>query len=213
MGIEPGLEPGVKAYDKLSKWLNTLQTHFKKEDNALYLPEYKLRTAKGNLRLEANFDLLIVREGSIEIWDWKTQGESTGDAGINERLRERRLRESLQSKVYLFVLREQLKRVIQKGNENPQIKMCYWQPEPAKTITEIEYSQELHENFTELLESRINTILEYDYNRFDKEMYKKSCRSCEFNWFCNNTKVDYKSVEGDIDFLDGLCWDDIDEII
>jgi len=52
-----------------------LESYFPKTDDALYLPEYKLRMAKGTLRLEANFDLLVIKKDGIEIWDWKTHGK------------------------------------------------------------------------------------------------------------------------------------------
>jgi len=51
-------------------------------------------------------------------------------------------------------------------------------------LAEINYSDEMHEQFGQALRSKIDGILHYDYEDFDKELYKKNCPYCEFNWFC-----------------------------
>lgn len=212
LGIDTGLTEEMEGYDELNRWMNALCSRFNKEDGLLYLPEYKLRMAKGTLRLEANFDLLIVNEDSIEIWDWKTHGRDRENNIRNESRESEKLKKSLQSMVYLFVLKEQSKRVTQKEIDCKKIRMCYWQPDPPKVLAEINYSDEIHESFKEALKSKIDNILGYDYEGFDKELYKKSCRYCEFNWFCNNERIDYKAMEEDEDFLDELDWENVEEL-
>ncbi|HOQ36736.1 MAG TPA: PD-(D/E)XK nuclease family protein [Acetivibrio sp.] len=212
LGIDAGLVEGTEGYDELKRWLDDLQSCFKKDDGALYYPEYKLRMAKGNMRLEANFDLLVIKDDSVEIWDWKTHRRNYAEKERNERLEGEKLKNSLQTKVYLFVLKEQLGRVVPKDLDCSKIKMYYWQPDPPKVLAEINYSTDMHETFGKDLQNEINMILGYDYNSFDKEMYKKNCRLCEFNWFCNNERMDYKAIEEDEDFLDELDWDSIEEL-
>lgn len=212
LGVDTGLTEGIEGFEELLRWMDNLQIHFPKTDGALYLPEYKLRTAKGVLRLEANFDLLIVRNDSIEIWDWKTHGGNKSNKVRNERLEGERLRGSLQSMVYLFVLKDQVERVIQKEIDCSNIRMLYWQPEPVRVLAEINYTDEMHEEFRQALTSRVDGILEYDYKSFDKKLYQKNCRYCEFNWFCNNERIDFEAVEEDEDFLDQLDWDSVEEL-
>jgi hypothetical protein len=90
--------------------------------------------------------------------------------------------------------------------------MCYWQPEPVKVLAQINYSDEMHASFKKTLVSKINNILGYDYSGFDKALYQESCKYCEFNWFCNNQRVDFNVMKEDEDFLDEFDWDDIEEL-
>lgn len=212
LGIDTGLTKGIEGYEELSKWMEALESYFPKTDDALYLPEYKLRMAKGTLRLEANFDLLVIKKDGIEIWDWKTHGKKNPDKAENERLKSERLKGSLQTMVYLFVLKEQAERVVQREVDCSNIRMFYWQPDPVRVLAEINYSDEMHEQFGQALRSKIDGILHYDYEDFDKELYKKNCPYCEFNWFCNNERVDFEAMEDDEDFLDQLDWDSIEEL-
>ncbi|ODM25957.1 hypothetical protein A7W90_06795 [Clostridium sp. Bc-iso-3] len=209
LGIDTGFTEGIEGYEELSRWIEALKTYFPKTDDALYLPEYKLRMAKETLRLEANFDLLVVKKGGIEIWDWKTPGKNKA---VDERLKGERLKGSLQSMVYLFVLKEQAERVVQREIDCSNIRMFYWQPEPVSVLAEISYTDEMHEEFRHTLKRKIDGILEYDYGSFDKKLYRKNCMYCEFNWFCNNERVDFEAVEEDEDFLDQLDWDSIEEL-
>ncbi|GAE87012.1 PD-(D/E)XK nuclease family protein [Acetivibrio straminisolvens] len=212
LGIDTGLTSGIEGYEELSKWLEALKSHFPKTDDALYLPEYKLRMAKGTLRLEANFDLVVIKNDGIEIWDWKTQGKSKSNKPWDDKQKGERLKGSLQTMVYLFVLKEQAQRVVQREIECSDIRMFYWHPDPARILAEINYSDEIHEQFGQALKSKIDGILQYDYESFDKELYKKNCLYCEFNWFCNNERVDFQAVEEDEDFLEELDWDSIEEL-
>lgn len=208
MGIDSGFDDLTEKSNELSDWVESLKSSFKPERGAKYLPEYKLRMVSGGLKLEANFDLLVLKEDSIEIWDWKTHSGSRNDSKLSEA---KRLLDSLQTIVYLFVLKEQSPLVAGSKTECEKISMHYWQPEPAGILAEIKYSRELHEKYREILHEKINRILEYDYTKFQKELFNKHCRYCEFNWFCNNERIDYKSLEEDSSFLDELEWDDIGE--
>jgi CRISPR/Cas system-associated exonuclease Cas4 (RecB family) len=206
MGIEPGRELTDKE-EELDSWVESLQRNFQRETGVRYLPEYKLRMVSENLRLEANFDLILYREGTLQIWDWKTHS----DPGRKSRNAEGKLTESLQTKVYLFVLKELCS--LAAGEEIPceRISMHYWQPRPPRTLAEIRYSPQMHEEYRGLLEAKIHTILNYDYTDFNRELYRSHCKFCEFNWFCNKEKVDFQAMEEDEDFLDELMWEDVEE--
>lgn len=207
MGIDTGLNEFAEEFAELNEWEKSLKFSFEKRPDALYLPEYKLRMAAGELKLEANFDLLVVREDSVEIWDWKTRSQGENKKAIDGK----RLKESLQTMVYMFVLKEQSLLICGKEVECERFSMHYWQPEPAGIITELQYSNSLHQRYRETLSQKIRNITEYDYSGFDKEDYKKHCKYCEFNWFCNNERVDFKAMEEEDDLLDALEWDSIEE--
>ncbi|WP_010251760.1 PD-(D/E)XK nuclease family protein [Acetivibrio cellulolyticus] len=210
LGVETGLSEKTEGFEELNSWMKSLESKFQKKETRKYLPEYKLRMAKGPLRLEANFDLLIVDGDKLEIWDWKTHGKENkpdrkGSKG-------NKYKKSLQSMVYLFVLKEQCEKITGKQVRAENISMFYWQPEPPEVLTDIRYSDEMHNTYREILQNKINGILEYDFSKFEKSLYEKNCKYCEFNWFCNNQRIDFNVIEEDEDFLDELEWESIEEL-
>ncbi|MCX7747545.1 MAG: PD-(D/E)XK nuclease family protein [Clostridia bacterium] len=207
-GTEPGMNEDTIEFAELNRWFIELKKAFPLETGTVYLPEYKIRMVTPGLKLEANFDLIIIKDGLVEIWDWKTHHK---DAVLRIKSQEIKLRESLQTIVYMFVLREQCKNVLKKSFTCDQIKMCYWQPEKPNLIAEIRYNEEMHETFRIQLTEKIKDVLNYDFNRFDKSLYMKHCKVCEFNWFCNNEKVNFEDIKEDERFLDDLDWDGIEE--
>lgn len=209
LGVDTGLSEKTEGFDELDSWMNSLEDKFKKEEGRKYLPEYKLRMAKGLLRLEANFDLLIV-DDKLEIWDWKTHGKESKQE--QRGVKANKYKKSLQTMVYLFVLKEQSERITGKQIKCENISMYYWQPDPPEVLTQIIYNDEMHNTYREVLQNKIRVILQYDFSTFDKALYEKNCKYCEFNWFCNNQRVDFNVIEEDEDFLDELEWESIEEL-
>ena len=81
--------------EKLKIWFERLKQTFPIKKEYRYLPEYKIRLSEGDERLEANYDLIIVKDNSIEIWDWKTR----------ELDRQVDYIDSIQTKVYIYLLK------------------------------------------------------------------------------------------------------------
>lgn len=208
MGIDKEPEESFKEYPELYHWLAELRKGFKMLPEYRYLPEYKLRMCSGIFKLEANFDLLIADNCRIEIWDWKTHGND----GKNSAKAAKRLMNSLQTMVYMFVLKEQSRLITGREIECENIAMNYWQPDPPGIVARINYSKSLHESFKSSLEKKIRKILEYDYTSFDKNLYVKSCPYCEFNWLCNNEKTDLSNLLEDDSIMDEFDWDSVEEL-
>lgn len=185
MGIDYGLNEDAKDFELLAIWVRNLESFFEIRPGALYLPEYALRTNSGGLRLEANFDLLVIEDGRLSIWDWKTHGIQTPEGFKN--LKDR-LEKSLQTMVYLYVLMEEANMLTEKAADWETITMKYWQPEHPHVIAEIGYDAKKHEGFRKHLQEAVNKVIGYDYSYFDKSLYAKQCKYCEFNWFCNGTR-------------------------
>lgn len=185
LGVERGLNENAKDFEILDGWMRSLESFFEIRPDAVYLPEYALRTDADGLRLEANFDLVVVKDGCLEIWDWKTHAEQTESGFKNLKTR---LEKSLQTMVYLFVLKERAGILAGKSTEANRISMKYWQPEPPHIIAEIYYDAKKHENFRKHLRQLVNKIAAYDYSNFDKALYAKQCKYCEFNWYCNRSR-------------------------
>jgi hypothetical protein len=180
MGIDTCIED-LGGSGILAKWLDNLINSFPITPDIRYLPEYKLRTVSGNMMLEANFDLLVVSKESVEIWDWKT-GESKCEG---EKTRNSiRLSQSIQTKVYMYMLKEQIQFIAGKNTEETKIAMHYWQPRSAAIVASIEYNTEMHNNFRKSLSLIIDKIYNYDYYLFDRTQYIKKCRYCEYKWAC-----------------------------
>ncbi|HEY9061177.1 MAG TPA: PD-(D/E)XK nuclease family protein [Pseudobacteroides sp.] len=190
---------------ELKRWVENLKNSFPINKDYVYLPEYKIRMADNIMRLEANYDLLLVKNGKIEIWDWKTHSLRPDPDKVQ---RNTSFLKKLQTIVYVFVLKEQSKLISGEDAQSHLISMNYWQPDPPGTIEKIVYSDERHRLFKEEIQSRVVRIMDFDYGEFDKENYIEHCKICEFNWFCNNKKVDFKAMEDDEDFLDSLRWED-----
>lgn len=208
LGVDDGLDGLEDKDEDLQRWLESLKRSFSIMPHYRYYPEYKIRMADSALRLEANYDLILVKGDTIEIWDWKTHSGNTGSLNTGNK---KRYGESLQTMVYMFVLKEQARLVMGREIDCESISMYYWQPEPPHIIDEIRYSGERHRRAGSLIKDKIERIAGYDYSGFDKTLYMKHCKCCEFNWFCNNEKIDFESIEEDEDFLESLEWECIEE--
>lgn len=206
MGIETGLD-NTEEFEGLSLWVENLKKFFKIQSNTSYYPEHKMRMVTDKLKIEANFDLVVSFNDSIEIWDFKTYGSK-----IDIVKEGRRLKQSLQTIVYLYVLKEQIHLICSKDIKFENIKMIYWQPQKPHILSTINYSEEDHKLNGIFLENKIKNILSYDYENFNKETYESHCKFCEFNWFCNNKNIGFSKEEINNDFMDELSWDDIVEV-
>ncbi|MDP4093650.1 MAG: PD-(D/E)XK nuclease family protein [Bacillota bacterium] len=188
-GIETNLKFEIDT--ELDRWLKSLKESFPLNKGVRYLPEHKARILEEDLRLEANFDLLLIKDGSIEIWDWKTHENKIKNP---TRLQEN-LKNSMQTMVYLYVLKEQAQTLYGRKQDNISVSMHYWQPETPHILAELEYNDELHrQNKRELLDL-IKKTNNFDYTAFEKDLYKKHCSFCEFNMFCNNERIDFSDIE------------------
>ncbi len=209
MMIDTGLDDDSEEFGELNDWLESLVKDFQIDNKKRYLPEYKLRMSKGDLKLEANFDLLIVEDNRIQIWDWKTHSSQTKEKRIKQI---NRLNQSLQTIVYLYVLGAQSHLIGGKEIPLENITMNYWQPQYPNHLTKIDYSEELHKTFERKLKKLIKEIHNFDYSTFDKNKYIKQCKFCEFNWFCNNEKVNFEEIVNQDNYIDELDLDEIEEI-
>ncbi len=171
----------------LLHWLSRLKESFPLNSKVIYLPEYKAYTSDSNLRLEATFDLLSFQSDRVEIWDWKTH-EAKHFAGKKTN----QYSDSLQTKVYLFILKECMD-YIYHGFAG-SISMNYWQPEIPHILGKIDYNDTMHKEFGEQLKEMACQIKEYKYSELDRAE-KKHCSVCEFNMLCHNENIDFTDIE------------------
>ena len=171
---------------KLHTWVENLKKTFELNKGYRYLPEYKLRLNNGTLRLEANYDLVIIKDDCLEIWDWKT---GTNAPGTEKRVRD--YGKTLQTMVYMYILREKAGIVYGARDMYKKLGMYYWNPDPPGIAAKIPYDDYRHKSFGDSLQKRVDSILNYDYSGFDRSGYIKSCRYCEYNFICYNSKAGF----------------------
>jgi len=176
LGI-PVFEESFKDNQILYNSYVNLKEHIKIEEQNRYLPEYTIRLSEGDVRLEANIDLLVIKpENTIEIWDFKTNADlKKGKKYLN----------SLQTRVYLYCVRKTLNNILGFSSNCAKIKMIYFNPENNVEIADVIYTEEMYKNDTVYITNLIEEVFNYDYNKFNRENYIKNCEYCEFNLFCN----------------------------
>lgn len=176
----PVYEEGFKDNEELYNAYENLKEMFPLKENEQYYPEYTIRFSDGDMRLEANIDLVLIKgDGKVEIWDWKT------NANINN---SKKYEKSLQTSVYMFALKKCSKDIFGTDFACEDINMAYFSPEQNCKIADIPYSDKFYKKDEEVLKSLIEKVYNYNYDMFDRESYSKQCKFCEFNTFCNNQK-------------------------
>lgn len=161
----------------------------------IYLPEYEVRyNLNGNIII-AKYDLLIIKEDSIEIWDWKTENKKIDYKNVESRM---------QTIVYMLLAKEVVTKLFNLSIEFKNIKMKYYQPEFDEEEITILYSEENYNQSRNKIISYIDTInyTKYDENqencKYELVKNKKHCIYCEFNKLCNNQDIDYSILEEEV---------------
>lgn len=177
IGIDPFIGKDTKDKDNLNKWYNNLiETIPMKEDNE-YLSEYTIKMQKNTIKLQANYDLIILKKDSIEIWDFKTE---------NRKPKVEDLKKRMQTKVYMYVLMENLN-LINKEINYDKLKMVYFNPQFENSKVEITYSLEEHTFNEESIKAIIDSINEYEFKgNYFEGLKKKACNYCEFYRLCES---------------------------
>lgn len=167
--------------EQLSSWMNRLKRTVPLEAGNRYLPEYEIRMAKGHLRLQAKYDLLLLKpEGTIEIWDWKTE---------EREITMKEAEKKIQTMVYLYVLAENAEPLLQRKPVDGNIKMIYWQPHIGKRL-EIYYNREKHLYNEKKINEILEKLEEYDFSNFLlSKGHGQNCSYCEFKNLCGSPAV------------------------
>jgi CRISPR/Cas system-associated exonuclease Cas4 (RecB family) len=174
--------------EELIKWTEALQSKMPLNRDYIYLPEYEVKMVKSHIKLQAKYDLIILKpRGQVGIWDWKTE---------NRKLSKKEMEKRFQTIVYMYVLKEICKEIFGIKIDAENIKMIFWQPQYEGETIEISYSLEKHDENEKFISKVIDNINQYDYHKdFNKELYVKQCGFCEFNYFCNNKRVNFNFLD------------------
>lgn len=177
---------GYIESDKFKKWIEKIKKLVPITDDNIYLPEYELRYCINGYRLQSKFDLIVIGNNSIEIYDWKTESRKIDYKNVESRM---------QTILYMFLAKEVISKLEGKNIESGNIKMKYYQPEFDNEAITISYSDEKHNSNRNKIINYLNMIQE---GNFEGNKNKKHCQYCEFNKLCNGQSVDYSILEEDI---------------
>ena len=189
---------GLNEYTnpKFKVWIDKIKNMFpmNKKNNKIYLPEYEVRfNLDGNI-ITAKYDLIIIDENSIEVWDWKTE---------NVKLEYIKVKDRIQTVVYMFLAKEAVCKIFNLNIDYNNIKMKYYQPQYDDIPIEIIYNERQHELNKSNIIRYIDMINNTNYEKNDNYKYElikndKYCSFCEFNKLCNRQDVVYSMLEEDI---------------
>ncbi|MBU3127714.1 PD-(D/E)XK nuclease family protein [Clostridium tagluense] len=164
---------------ELLHFTNSLREKFTILDENIYLPEYEIKMRKDNIRIQAKYDLIIIKPNNkIEIWDWKTENRKLDYKEVNKRM---------QAIVYMYILGERSLEIFDRDICLEDISMKFWQPQFKEDIITINYSESKHKINEEKIMQLTRRLDNYDFSLdFNIELYSKQCKYCEF---AGNTQV------------------------
>ena len=190
----PVFEDSFKENIGLYNAFCNLREYFPVNKEFKYYPEYTIRYSDGNVRIEANIDLIIEKGDKLEIWDWKTNAKADS----------KKYADSLQTEIYMYVLKKCSKSIF--GKEYSDIKMVYFSPERKEEIASITYSDEKYKKDEKSITKLIEKVYNFNWEKFDRKSYIKHCKFCEFRLFCESTNIETTNYE-----LGNLEWDSVEE--
>ena len=113
-GVELGVE---NSNEELIKWTKALQAKMPLNKDNIYLPEYEIKMVKNHIKLQAKYDLIIIKpEGKVEIWDWKTESRKLNRKEMDKRF---------QTIVYMYILKEKSNEILGINIDLENIKMFF----------------------------------------------------------------------------------------
>lgn len=170
-------------------WLDKIKRLIPIDNNKIYLPEYEVRYKLGDVNIQAKYDLIILDDNSISIWDWKTE---------NRRLDYKNVESRMQTIIYLLLATEVIPKLYNENLSYENINMNYYQPEYYNEPITIKYSEEKYIQSKKNVKDYIDVIKNTCYEDESNLKNDKHCKFCEFNKLCNNEDVNYEVGEDEI---------------
>ena len=183
LGINENTNPKfIRWIDKIKKLLPMCS----ETRHMMYLPEYEIRySIDGNI-ITAKYDLIIIKDNSIEIWDWKTENKKVDYKNAQNRI---------QTIVYMLLAKEVIPKLYNIDVDFKDISMKYYQPEFEDEPITISYTEEIHNSYKKRIIDYINMMKESKYLTSKNTNH---CKYCEFNKLCNGQDVNYSILEEEV---------------
>ena len=144
----------------------------------------------GNLLL-AKYDLIVINEDSLVIYDWKTSNKKTRKDWLLERI---------QTRLYRYILAEAGSDLCGEGSVTPdKVTMHYWFAPRLENPVTLPYSQDAYQSDREFIAQLINEIADRKETQFLRTEDINKCRFCVYRSHC-----DRGSQAGDIDAFENF---------
>ena len=183
LGINENTNPKfIKWIEKIKKLLPMCS----ESRHMMYLPEYEIRYSIDRNVITAKYDLIIIKDNAIEIWDWKTENKKVDYKNAQNRI---------QTIVYMLLAKEVIPKLYNIDVDFKNISMKYYQPEFEDEPITISYSEEIHNSYKKRIIDYINMMKESKYLTSKNTNH---CKYCEFNKLCNGQDVNYSILEEEV---------------
>mgnify|MGYP001116774433 CR=1 FL=1 len=160
-------------------------------------PEMTLSTKLGNHRLVAKYDLILVQDDNLIIFDWKTSRKQPRKAWLLDRV---------QTRLYRLILTQAGSSLTSMGKISPdQVSMNYWFTANPSTLVSLPYSEKAYRKDITFFEEIIKEILDRKEENFYRTSDLNKCRYCVYRSHCD------RGVEaGDLETFDSFGMDEED---
>jgi hypothetical protein len=178
-GITPeAITPSSDEIDLSRWWENFIRFFPTYSLSGSLLSEYTLGAPFNNFRLVAKFDLLAIEDhNKLTIMDWKTSLRRTSRV---------RLKERMQTRVYLFLLVLAGNTLISNTSMQPdQVELIYWFAEHPDKPEIFRYSREQYLADEEFLSDLLFRIQKIKPSGFQLTSDEKKCIYCRYRSLCN----------------------------
>lgn len=173
-------------------------------------PEMTLSTKLGENRLVAKYDLILIQDEKLLIFDWKTSRNPPKKTWLLDRV---------QTRLYRMILTQSGGSLSSKGNINPEdIIMNYWFTANPSILVSLPYSKKAFQEDVTFFREVIQEILDRKEENFYRTEDLKKCRYCVYRSHCDRgiEAGDLESFESfemdEEDFELDLDFDEIQEI-
>ena len=173
-------------------------------------PEMTLSTTLGENRLLAKYDLILVQDKKLLIFDWKTSGKVPKKVWLQDRV---------QTKLYQLILTQAGGSLSSITNIKPEdITMNYWFTDSPSSFVSLPYSEIAYQEDLIFFEKIIQEIQDRKEGNFFRTDDVRKCRYCVYRSHCDRgvEAGDLESFESfemdEEDFELDLDFDEIQEI-
>jgi CRISPR/Cas system-associated exonuclease Cas4 (RecB family) len=206
LGIpEDRLTPG--AGGNLAAWWKDFIENIPFDRESDLFPELMLVTELDGRRLVAKIDLLEVhKDGSVNIYDWKTSRKVPGRSHLQQRL---------QTTVYPYVLARSPQMIGLDQLPPGKIRMVYWYAVAPEKPVGFDYSQKQLEADGETLSKVIEEITGFETaDHFPLTVDEERCKFCVYRSLCARGEAagNFEEAAPEIDPEFDLDFDLIEEI-
>jgi CRISPR/Cas system-associated exonuclease Cas4 (RecB family) len=158
---------------QLLKWINTLKDNF--SENFNYKSEYEIKLNLNNIKIMAKYDLLVIKDDTIGIIDFKTNENLYKNLDISN---------SIQAQLYLLILAKSVKKIFLNAKlEN--ISMEFFQLNFPKDKKKIKIKKK---NLEKIEKNIFNLIKKIKKDKvFLKTENHKTCENCGFKEVCEKS--------------------------